>query len=98
MVQIIDIDGEMNPAFESDNEDDSMDNNQLRKNTAPAIQSTILPWKNSSYSTDDPNTGNYRTFATAMSKPVKQQEFPPNWIASSAPTGEETKSSSGISV
>ena len=98
MAQIIDIDGEMNPAFESDNEDDSMDNNQLRKNTAPAIQSTILPWKNSSYNTDDPNTGSNKTFATAMSKPVKQQEFPPNWIASSAPTGEETKSSSGISI
>ena len=62
---------------------------------APAIQSTVLPWKNSSYNTDDATAGNNKTFTTAMSKPVKQQEFPPNWIASSAQTGEETKSSSG---
>ena len=85
----------MNPAFESDNDEDSIDNNPLRKNTSPAIQSTVLPWKNSSYKTDEATTENDKTFSTTMSKPVKQQEFPPNWIASSVPTGEEPKSSSG---
>ena len=85
----------MNPAFESDNDEDSIDNNPLRKNTSPAIQSTVLPWKNSSYKIDEATTENDKTFSTTMSKPVKQQEFPPNWIASSAPTGDEPKSSSG---
>ena len=89
------LDGEMNPAFESDNEDDSFNDAPLRKSTAPAIQSTVLPWKNGSYNTNDTTSGNNKTFSNAMSKPVKQQEFPPNWVASSAPTGDEPKSSTG---
>ena len=67
----------------------------MRKDTAPAIQSTVLPWKQNSYNEDNVSDGNNRAFNRTMNKPVKQQEFPPNWTAVSGNHGDDGKSSSG---
>ena len=88
------LDGETNPSYEPEDENDSFDNvGSLRKDTAPAIQSTVLPWKQDS--SKDANGGNGKRFNDTMNKPVKQEEFPPHWTAASGATGDESKSSSG---
>ena len=84
----------MNPAYESDDDNDSLEYSK-RKDTAPAIQSTVLPWKQSSYKDDEADRGSSETFSSTMSKPVKQQEFPPNWHAQTGTSIDDTKSSSG---
>ena len=88
------LDGETNPSYEPEDDNDSFDNvGSLRKDTAPAIQSTVLPWKQDS--SKDANGGNGKRFNDTMNKPVKQEEFPPHWTAASGATGDESKSSSG---
>ena len=90
------LDGETNPSYEPEDENDSIDNvGSLRKDTAPAIQSTVLPWKQGINSSKDANGGSGKTFNDTMNKPVKQEEFPPHWTAASGATGDESKSSSG---
>ena len=48
------LDGETNPSYESDQESDSFEDGK-RKDTAPAIQSTVLPWKRRSDKSDESN-------------------------------------------
>lgn len=84
----------MNPAYESDHDDDLYENGK-RKDSSPAIQSTVLPWKRSSYNSDESISSNDKTFGNSMNKPVKQQEFPPHWTLESAP-GDKSKASSGL--
>ena len=69
----------------------------MRKDTAPAIQSTVLPWKRGSDKPDESNDArdNKTKFVNTMDKPIKQQEFPPHWTSGSAVLGDEAKSSTG---
>ena len=91
------LDGETNPSYESDQESDSFEEDNLRKDTAPAIQSTVLPWKRGADKSDESNDArnNKTKFVNTMDKPIKQQEFPPHWTSGSAVLGDEAKSSTG---
>ena len=91
------LDGETNPSYESDQESDSFEEGNLRKDTAPAIQSTVLPWKRGADKSDESNDArnNKTKFVNTMDKPIKQQEFPPHWTSGSAVLGDEAKSSTG---